>query len=190
MLEWILQLDQKLLLFINRDLSNSFFDRIMPAITDLHKASWFKVIVPLLLFLLFCYKFRLKKGSLIFVGLLVSLGLSDFLGNQLFKQTVQRARPGDTPSISVQVRSPYGGYSFVSNHATNMFNLATYTASFIPGSQVILYPTAALIAYSRVYNGVHFPLDVICGGLFGSMVGMTVTRLVRSLLKRIKEEKK
>lgn len=186
MLEWIIQLDHAVFNFINQTMTNSVFDVIMPAITDLHKTTPFKIIVPIFFVSLFVYKFKLKKGLLLFVGLLLSLGLSDLIGNYGFKKTAQRARPGDSTQVQAIVRSPYGGYSFTSNHAANMFSLATYTSALIPGSAIIVFPIATLIGFSRVYNGVHFPLDVIVGGLLGFVCAFCVVSLFKKILK-IKE---
>lgn len=188
MLEWILQLDHSIFYFINGSLSNSLFDSVMPAITDLHKQSWFKLVAPIFLFLLFRHRFGAKKASLVIVGLVLSLGVSDFVGNVAFKKTIQRARPGDNPQVHAIVRSPYGGYSFMSNHATNMFNLATYTSQIIPGSGLFLYPVASVIAFSRVYNGVHFPTDVLCGGLLGSFWGFLFSFGLKKIIYRKKQD--
>lgn len=183
MLEWIIQLDHAAFNFINQTSTNSFFDIVMPAITDLHKTTAFKFIVPIFFVSLFVYKFKFKKGLIFFVGLLLSLGLSDLIGNYGFKKTVQRARPGDNPQIQAVIRSPYGGYSFTSNHAANMFSLATYTSALIPGSAIIVFPIATLICFSRVYNGVHFPLDVIVGGLLGFVCAFLVVNLLKKILR-------
>jgi undecaprenyl-diphosphatase len=185
MIEFLTNLDFSLLRLINIELSNSFFDQFMPAITDLHKSTGFKILAPSLFILLFVKKFGSKKGLLIFVGLLLSLGLSDLIGNHLFKKNFERLRPGDNPKIEVVVRSPYGGYSFISNHAANMFTMATYTSAFIPVSGFVLYPLAATVAYSRVYNGVHFPSDVFAGALLGFCISLLTT----NIFKRISKER-
>jgi undecaprenyl-diphosphatase len=178
----LIQLDHTLLFYINNLWSNSFFDALFPGITDLHKTLIFNLVMYPLFIGLFYWKYK-KQGFLIFFGLILCLGFSDIFGNYAIKKNVQRPRPADTPGVEVIVRSPSGGFSFTSNHATNMFALATYTTRFIPG----MWPTyifAALIAYSRVYNGAHFPLDVIVGGILGTLWGFLFSALLKKILKR------
>lgn len=166
MLDWIWQMDLGLFHFINSSLSNNYFDIFFPFITDLHKSIYFMITVyPLVLFA-FLWKFK-KKGLLIFLFFILTLGTTDLVGNWVFKKQFQRARPGDNTSIQVHVRSPYGGYSFVSNHAANMFAFALAMSFLFPVGRVLFYLLAVLIAFSRVYNGVHYPSDVILGAILG-----------------------
>ncbi len=63
---------------------------------------------------------------------------------------------------------PKGGkFSFVSNHAANIFSAATVLTYFYSKWKNVLYTLAALVAFSRVYVGVHYPGDIFFGGLFG-----------------------
>jgi undecaprenyl-diphosphatase len=74
-----------------------------------------------------------------------------------------------------------GKYSFFSGHASNSFALALFFGGFMKSYQrilpYVLLIIAGLIAYSRVYIGVHFPLDIICGALVGSLIGWSLYRL-------------
>jgi undecaprenyl-diphosphatase len=181
--EQLLHWDSVILYYINTLGANSWFDVFFPAITDLHKTWLFNIIVIPLFIGLFYWKFR-AKGFLVFLGLLLCLGFADFAGNQI-KHRVQRPRPPDTAGVEVTVRSTYGGYSFVSNHATNMFALATYATRFIPVVGWVVFPLAVLVSYSRIYNGVHFPLDVLAGALLGSFCGFVFSVLFKKLLHRL-----
>ena len=177
-----------LLYYINVLGSNAWFDWFFPAITDLHKTLIFNLVAYPLFLGLFYWKFK-RQGFLVFFGLLLCLGFGDFFGNHAFKKNFQRARPGDNPKVEVIVRSPYGGYSFTSNHATNMFALATYSSRFIPALAVPTFTIASLVGYSRIYNGVHFPLDVVVGGLFGCLWGLLFSKGFKKIIfKRTQPE--
>lgn len=181
-MNWLLQLDQRLFLLINKSWTNNFFDTFFPWITDLHKTVEFKVsILPILL--LFFY-WRLKKvGFVIFFMLLLCVAFSDAFGNYFFKKNFERARPGDVAYLQATVRSPYAGSSFISNHASNMFAFAAFVSLVLPSTRLFLYLLAFLVSYSRVYNGVHFPLDVICGSLCGIFWGFLFYRITIKVLE-------
>lgn len=185
MLDYIIGLDKSLFILVNSQWTAAWADQFFPFITDLHKTPFFKnVLVPLIL-LIFIWRRGLKKGLLIFLFCLMSIGASDGFGNWALKKTVQRPRPPHTEGLQVQVRAPFGGFSFVSNHATNMYTFASYTSAIFPPAAIPLYSLATLVAYSRVYNGVHFPLDVLCGGLLGIMFGLLFSQLCKKILLRI-----
>ena len=169
-------LDHSLFYLINTLGSTSWLDIFFPAITDLHKSPYFAlIVVPL--FLGFFIKDYGKRGLLLFFGLIVCLGLSDFTGGQI-KKYFQRARPGDNPEIHAVVKAPYSGFSFVSNHATNLFAMATYTSFFVPVLAIPTFAVAGLVAYSRVYNGVHYPGDVFFGAMLGILIAYLICRLI------------
>ena len=183
----ILEWDHALLHFINTTTANSWFDVFFPAITDLHKTLIFNLVIYPLFLGLFYWKYK-KNGLVLFVGLLLCLGMTDFSGN-IIKQNILRPRPGDTPGVEVTVRSPYGGYSFLSNHAANMFALATYSSFFIPVLKVPTYLAAILTSYSRVYNGVHYPTDVLAGALLGTFWALLFVSGFRKILSRMKKRR-
>lgn len=181
MIEW----DHLLLYYVNVATSNSLFDTFFPAITDLHKSLLFNLIAYPLFLGLFYWK-HAKKSFLIFLGLLLCLGFTDFFGNKLVKKKVERPRPAETSGVIVISRTSAGGYSFTSNHAANMFALATYSSRFIPVLTAPLYTMAFLVAYSRVYNGVHFPADVIVGAILGTLWGLLFSFYMKKILNRPK----
>lgn len=169
-------MDLSLFFWINSSLSNLYFDAFFPFITDLHKNIYFKsVVIPLLLVLLF-QKYS-KKGFLIFLFCAVNLSTIDLVGNHAFKQTIQRLRPGDNPSVEAVLRAPYGGYSFISNHAANIFGFALFMGYFLRKFRYLLFLVAILVGFSRVYNGVHFPTDVLAGAIIGMIISFGYIRL-------------
>lgn len=183
-----MSLDKGLLHLINNSWSHPWLDVVFPSITDLHKVLWFQVSTIALLLWLFVKKFK-KQGLIIFLHLVLAVGFSDLFGNHALKKIVQRARPGDVAENSVIVRSSYGGFSFVSNHSTNMFCLAKFTSEFIPQLKIPLFAIAVTIGYSRVYNGVHYPTDVLAGALLGYLMATLFSRLCRYSLARFEKGK-
>lgn len=127
----------------------------------------------------FIYKYK-RQGLTYFIFLLLSLSLNDFIGARI-KHAIQRERPFQNTELNVIKKSPaHDGKSFYSNHAANMFCLAAYTGSFFPPVKLILIPFAVVVAYSRVYNGVHYPSDVFAGALVGLLIGSLIAYFVKN----------
>lgn len=162
--------------WINRDLTSSFFNWLMPAITDLHKTLPFKVIVLGLLIYFLLWKKRLE-GAFIFGGLVVTMILADVIGGKFIKPYFERPRPFTTLTDAI-VRAPASGYSFTSNHASNMFCFAAFLGFFFPRLRPWLFAIAILIGFSRVYVGVHFPSDVIVGAAWGTILGTLMAKFI------------
>jgi len=178
-MDFILSLDHQLFKLINSTLAHPALDLVMPAITDLHKRPLFAVLIVLLLIGALVFKFK-KRALVPFLGLILCLGTSDMFGNHMIKKNVKRLRPGDQIEVNAIVRSSYAGTSFISNHATNTFAAATYLRFLFPAGAIFFYGIAALIAFSRVYVGVHFPLDVFCGALIGVFWGWVYSKILYS----------
>ena len=185
----IQSLDEGLLNLINSVWTHPWLDTFFPAITDLHKVLWFQILIIVLILSLFIYKFK-KQAFFVFLCLALALSFSDLIGNRAFKKVFERPRPGDVPSNSVIVRSPYGGYSFVSNHTTNMFCLAKFSGDLIPQLRLPLYVAAVITGYSRVYNGVHYPTDVFAGGILGYFIGLIFSYFCKFILQHLRKRLK
>lgn len=184
MLDILSSLDLLLLMKINLAWTSDWANWFFPAITDLHKSKFFFFIVaPILFYLL--YQRHGKKGFGLFLALILCLGANDFLATKTTKDVFRRPRPFENPSVTfnVQQRSPASGYSFISNHSANMFCLALFCAYFI-GLGKSFYIIAFLVSYSRIYNGVHFPSDVVGGALFGSFIALIFVSLLNRLYMR------
>lgn len=130
-------------------------------------------------FLLF-KKFHLKTAIIFVLAAVACVALCDQISVNAFKNVFERLRPCHTPDLEGQfrlVKEGCGGwFGFVSSHATNTFGFAILMGLIFkqkfPFVLWILLAWATLISYSRVYLGVHFPLDVICGGLLGAVIGL------------------
>lgn len=188
MLSFLMSIDFSIFYFINSMFTHQYLDFFFFWITDLHKTEYFKIIVlPLMLFLFI--KSHKKSGIFVFIFLLISLGINDFVGGKV-KSIVQRERPEFNTSIVTIKKSDAGHYSFYSNHAANMFAFASYTSAFLPQTKIVVYSLASLVAYSRVYNGVHYPSDVTFGGLVGFLWGLASSKLFSFLINHFKNKRK
>lgn len=174
--------------FINTTLTNPVMDVVSPFVTDLNKTVGFRFVLIPMIGLLLIWKWR-WRGACIFLGALAAVGAADFIGN-IIKHWVQRPRPFDSGIPDIQ-RSGAGGYSFPSNHSSNMFAMATYLSFFLRarGWRILLFGIALLIAFSRVYNGVHFPGDVTGGGFLGALMGYSFATLVQMLIEKFSTRK-
>jgi undecaprenyl-diphosphatase len=168
--------DQQLFLFINS--SNSpFFDQVMHAISG--KLIWVPLYLAILIFLGIKYK---RKFLIILIFVILAATLAD-QSSVIVKNIFHRIRPCHEPSIMGivhLVNGECGGvYGFVSSHATNCFDVALLSLLFIKRRwftiSIIIW--AGVICYSRVYLGVHYPGDVICGSFLGSFIGWGIYRL-------------
>jgi undecaprenyl-diphosphatase len=169
-MNFLYSIDLSILKFVNETLANPFFDFLMPFITDLHLNRWFAIPVLVILFSYYIYRFK-KKSFLIFFFLLLAISASDFTGGRI-KRLVERPRPFQNTEIQVTQHSPASqNTSFYSNHATNNFTFATYSSLIFPEAKIFYFSIAALISYSRVYNGVHYPSDVFTGSIAGILWG-------------------
>ena len=188
MSEFFLSIDYWVINQVNTAATHPILDVFFFWLTDLHKTAYFNIIsLPFLAFL-FIRKFK-REGVSLFLILFLALGVSDFVGGKI-KKIVVRERPEFNQSITVVKRSDAGNYSFYSNHASNMFTFATYTGQFIPQVKVPLFVLASLVGYSRVYNGVHYPSDVVAGGLIGYFWGLLFSVIAAKLLRYYNSRKK
>ncbi len=179
MLEELIQQDKELFLFLN-GLGTQVWDGLWLIITNKFSA------IPLYALLLFLvYKHLGAKHTLvilIFVALLITA--TDQLAN-FFKYGVQRPRPCYDEEINTMVRlvkkSCGGKFGYFSAHASNAMALASFF-SVILGSRIkyisiFLIIWAVLVGYSRIYIGVHFPLDVATGMVIGAVFGWLFAKL-------------
>ncbi|SHG09574.1 undecaprenyl-diphosphatase [Flavobacterium segetis] len=183
MLEKLLTLDTDLFVFLN-GLGSSTYDALWLLIT--RQSNW----IPL--FLLLLYVIFKKLGGkqtlylLFFVAVLVTF--TDQMTN-LFKNGFERLRPCNNPEINsfirvVQVRN---SFSFFSGHASNSMAVATLIyftlrSYFKYFSLLFLWPF--IFAYSRIYLGLHYPIDILTGYLFGFVFGFLMFKIYKIAQQR------
>ncbi|BDC99780.1 phosphatase PAP2 family protein [Persicobacter psychrovividus] len=192
MLQQIFQLDQGWFLALNQ-WHWDFLDPIMYAIT--YKFTWIPFYAVLLYFLVKQYK---KEVWVWILAIVVCIVCADQLASGLIKPLFMRPRPSHEPLLEglVHVVGTRGGkFGFVSSHASNTFGLSLLLYKIMkPRYPWIkwLFFWAVVVAYSRIYVGVHYPLDVIGGalvGLFSGWVAVNFGNLLTHLFLKKDEEK-
>lgn len=178
-MDWLLHFDHAVFRFINHELGNAWFDALLPFLRE----RWFWVPLYVFFLLFALLNFQGNKKIAFVLGLCIVFGLADFTSSILIKKNVRRLRPCNDAAVQVDLRLPScgGGYSFTSSHATNHFAIAVYLIGFFAPWHRFLRPAlllwAGAVAFSQVYVGVHYPLDVICGGLLGGLIARGVLLL-------------
>ena len=184
MLNKILEWDQELFLLLN-GLGSEVYDSFWVFVSSTKSALPLFVFITYLLFKTFGRSFW---QALLLI--LITVGLVDFCSVYCFKNVFMRLRPCHAPELADQIRllvSKGGVYGFVSSHAANFFALAAICTAILPERKFIfylLYSWAIFVAYSRIYVGKHYLLDVLGGAILGLVIAKVMWRLV----KKIKEK--
>ena len=172
MLDWLVELDKRCFLFLNSKHSPAW-DDIMWWI------SGNKIWIPLYIVLLAVIIYKELPYRFIFTILFiaVTVALCDKI-SVFIKNWVERPRPTHDSGIAdlVHIVNNYkgGAYGFVSSHAANVFGVATFLSLQFKHYkwEIFLYVWAIAVSYSRIYLGVHYPLDIIFGALLGVLIGI------------------
>ena len=177
------QIDILIFYLINIQAQNHVFDIIMPLISSIGYFSiW--ILVCVLLFV-----FGGKKGRNVALVCIVALVFGYFL-TEILKYIVVRPRPYAVLD-GVRVLSDSSGSSWPSGHTVASFIGAivigrSYTFNFKGKRCKLIYPLlifASLVGFSRIYNGVHYPFDVISGALIGIFCALLILMIEKDIIK-------
>ena len=178
-LDSLIHADQELFLWLNGQ-HTEFWDTVMAAVT--YKYTW----VPLYLLMVYSLyaRFGLKAVGY-FLCILVVVILADKIASGVFKPYFMRPRPCHDPVIGSLVYNLVGcggTYGFVSSHAATGFGVAV-SYNLLANSRIkwapLFYIWAFIYSYSRIYVGVHYPLDILVGGLVGLLSAFLVVAIYR-----------
>lgn len=163
----ITHLDATLFYLINGDLQTKFLDVLMPYVTRV--SNWYGMIG-----LVWCVLMIWggKKGRVLALLMIPAIAVSDYVNGHWVKEYFDRMRPWQAlPDVRVLVGRARSG-SFPSSHAVNIFTAATLV-TWIYGRMLCIpcFLFAGMVAYSRVYVGMHYPLDAIGGAVLGVSLG-------------------
>ncbi|WP_220457235.1 phosphatase PAP2 family protein [Moheibacter lacus] len=186
----IIQLDKEAFIYLNT-LGSTTWDWFWVFLSE--RTYW----IPFYLFLLYLLfrNFGWKKTGVVLALTLLMVLFTDQITN-LLKDGFQRPRPCFTPEFEGIMRGVgcerRGLYGFTSAHASNHIAIALFLGLVFRNTYKWMLPFlliwAALISYSRIYLGVHFPLDVICGGMIGLILGFAYYRFYLYLTTKYAEK--
>lgn len=189
MMSFLINLDHKLFVLINQTLSSHWLDGLMHILSS--KAAF----IPIYLIAIFKFVQLYKNKFWVPILLCVlAVGLSDGISSRVFKPIFKRTRPSFCSNVNPRLPDgkPGSQYGFVSSHAANAFAVFPLFVVLILGVNelkkrrkyiIVAFVLAILVAYSRIYNGVHWPADVVGGATLGCLIYLIGSRFWENKLK-------
>lgn len=191
MIEQLKAWDNSLFLALNGS-DSVYWDAVMWIVTK--TVTW----LPLLFVLLYVVMKNsdVRRLLLIILAMALTVALADSLSSAVIKPLVMRWRPTNDATFLHTIDTVFGytggRFGFVSSHAANTFSLFVFLSLLLRSRlmSVYLFVWACLSSYSRIYLGVHFPGDILCGAILGMLVGGLVYYLYNYMSNRICGERK
>ena len=169
-------LDSAIITWITENLRHPLLNPVMIAITYLGEMGLFWIGIALIL----CITRRYRSSGIL---MLLSLAVGCIVGEGLLKHLFARVRPVDALNIPLLIKHP-GGFSFPSGHSCSSFAAAVSLWYANRKWRFGAFALAFLIAFSRLYHGVHYLTDVLCG----AALGVAVALLIHKYLKKYVEQ--
>ena len=175
MVEIFKKVDNTILRWINVKFRNKTFDNIMPIITSAGNLGIIWIVISVLLM-------TKKDYRVLGQTILIALVITTIIGEGIIKNIVKRKRPfyGDDDK-ELLISRPIT-YSFPSGHTASSFAVAAVFIKTDNAASLEIILLACLIAFSRIYLGVHYPSDVIGGGIIGALCGLITVILFMNKL--------
>ena len=197
MFDVLSQWDLQGFVLINESWRNAVLDEFLPMLSD-DALFWSIVGVVLLSRMVLQGRGGLRRLPLAVVFLLLGLGASDLTAN-LAKNAIDRPRPVNSlPGVYYREhgrwdRNPEdftprrtGGSSFYSAHASNSMTVVTALTAFFPQAAPAVYLLPLGVGWSRMYNGKHYPSDILAGWLAGLVIGRLTGKAYRLTAERLR----
>lgn len=185
MIDQLIDYDKELFIYLN-NLGSETWDTLWLVITN---KLTFIPLYAILLFLLY-KKFGAKPLLVFVIVVALMITFTDQITN-VFKRGFERPRPCGAEGVkdlARMVAGYCGKYGFFSGHSSNSMAAAVFAGlalrSHYKNLIFILLFWSAIVAYSRIYVGVHYPLDIVCGMTFGAISGFLFYKLSQILLRR------
>jgi undecaprenyl-diphosphatase len=179
LIEQLLKYDTEFFLFLN-GLGNTSWDGFWLFVTE----KWSSIPLYVFLLVLIYKQFGLKTTALILIAAALMITCTDQLGN-FFKHGFKRPRPCQVAELDEFIRyvaKRCGRYGYFSAHAASSMATAVFVGLLLKSKYYylpfFLLAWAVLIGYSRIYLGVHYPLDVITGMVIGGIFGWVFYKLL------------
>jgi len=164
---------------INGQWHSYFLDWFMPFMTDLKN---FRYVLPVLAVWVLLREKKAGIVFLVFIGL--TLAITDPFSSRLLKEWLGRIRPCHVLEEVRLLTDCNTSYSFPSSHAVNIFAAAFFLSQPLKKLSPLFFGIAGIVGYSRIYIGIHYPLDVIGGATIGLLIAWPMRWLKDQVVAR------